>query len=57
MYTIAICDDEQKEIDKIVILLKKYIKNNKLECNIKTFLSAKNYIVVSIQVIYQTYYF
>ena len=41
MYTIAICDDEQKEIDKIVILLKKYIKNNKLECNIKTFLSAK----------------
>ena len=41
MYTIAICDDEQKEVDKIVILLKKYIENNKLECNIKTFLSAK----------------
>ncbi len=50
MYTIAICDDEQKEIDKIVILLKKYVI-------LKLFYPQKNYIVVSIQVIYQTYYF
>ena len=40
MYTIAVCDDEKKEINNIVKLLKKFSKNNELNFKIETFLSA-----------------
>lgn len=40
MYTIAICDDEKKEIDKIVEFLKKYSINNEVKFKIETFLSS-----------------
>ncbi|MCI9355648.1 MAG: response regulator transcription factor [Firmicutes bacterium] len=39
MYKIAVCDDEQKEIDKIVAYLKKYRAHNKVNFEIETFLS------------------
>ena len=40
MYTIAVCDDEKKEINNIVKLLKKFSKNNELNFKIETFLSS-----------------